>query len=39
MKRLMLGLVLSLGFGGAAFADACCDGGPCCIAQLPCCDA
>ena len=38
MKRLILGLTLALGLGGTAYAAACCDGGPCCIEPMPCCD-
>jgi hypothetical protein len=38
MKRLLIGLALTLSLGGAAYAATCCDGGPCCAEPMPCCD-
>jgi hypothetical protein len=38
MKKVVLGVVFALTFGGAAFAASCCNNGPCCELQMPCCD-
>lgn len=38
MKRLTLGFALLIALGGSAYAATCCDGGPCCIEPMPCCD-
>lgn len=38
MKKMVLSVVLALSFAGTAYAAACCDGGPCCEMQMPCCD-
>jgi len=38
MKRLLIGIVLSITLGGAAYAASCCTGEPCCVEQMPCCD-
>lgn len=38
MKAILITLALTLGLGGAAYAASCCDGGPCCEMDMPCCD-
>ncbi len=38
MKAFLISLALTFGLGGAAYAAACCDAGPCCEEPMPCCD-
>ena len=38
MRKLTLAALLLLALGGAGYAATCCEGGPCCEDQMPCCD-
>jgi hypothetical protein len=38
MKRLMIALFALFAVSATAYAAACCDGGPCCVEVMPCCD-
>jgi hypothetical protein len=38
MKRIAIALFALFAVSATAYAAACCDGGPCCVEVVPCCD-